>query len=332
MDWIKKNYEKFSLLLLALALAGVSVFLILSARSFLTVFDSIHANVIHNNNIPALDTGKIEEAKVALQKSPVWSGHPGSLFVSRKYLIKEGALYDPLEPTQGGTTLALHPPIPNAWFIKYNLDLLDSDILDQDPDGDGFTNLEEWKNLKGDGSDSTDPTDKNSHPPYYTKLRLEKYIREHFLMLFAAYDGDPAKPDSLTFQINAITAGKPSQFLKMGDTIAGTKFKITKFELKKFTDANDVIKDVSELTVEHSDTGEKVVMVLDKLADSPDSYALFKYLWNNTELKVKKDKEFSLAPEEDQKYKLVDIQEQEAVIESLKTHEQIKVPHLEEPK
>lgn len=331
MDWIKKNHEKFSLLLLSLALFGVSVFLVLNARSFLTVFDSIRGNVVHSTNIPALETGRMEDAKVELRKSSVWTGHRGSLFVSRKYLIKDGVLYDPLEGETNG--VPLHPPIPNAWFFKYNLDILDSDILDQDPDGDGFTNLEEWKNLKGDGSDATDPTNKNSHPPYYTKLRLERYIREHFLMLFAAYDGDPAKPESLTFQINAITAGKPSQFLKLGEIIAGTKFKITKFEQKKEIDPKtSAERDVSEVTAENTETGDKVVLVLEKLADSPDSYALFKYVWNNTELKVKKDKEFSLKPEDDLKYKLVDIKEQEAVIENLKTHEQIKVPHLEEQK
>lgn len=328
MDWIKKNYEKFILLLLSLALTGVSVFLVLNARGFLTIFDSLRDNVVHNNNIPPLDTGRMESAKAALQKPPAWVAHPGSLFVSRKYVIKNGKLLDPLDDL----TAPLHPPVPNAWLLKYGLDILDPDVLNQDPDGDGFTNLDEWKNLKGDGSDSTDPTDKNSHPPYYTKLRLAKYIRESFLTLFAAYDGDPAKPESMTYQINAITAHRPSQFLKMGDLIAGTKFKITKFEQKKITNANDVIQDVSELTVENSETGGKVIMVLEKLADSPDSYALFKYLWNNTELKVKKEKEFSLTPEDNIQYKLIDIQEQKALIENLKTHKQITVPSLQEQK
>ena len=42
-----------------------------------------------------------------------------------------------------------HPPVPNKWFTDNKLEILDSNILNEDPDGDGFTNLEEWQNRNG---------------------------------------------------------------------------------------------------------------------------------------------------------------------------------------
>ena len=45
--------------------------------------------------------------------------------------------------------------------------------LTQDPDGDGFTNLDEWQF-------HTNPTDKSSHPDYLTKLKMKSFTREPF--------------------------------------------------------------------------------------------------------------------------------------------------------
>jgi len=89
--------------------------------------------------------------------------------------------------------------------------------------------------------------------------------------------------------------------------------------------------DVSELTIQNTETQVQVVLVYDTPADSPDSYAVFKYLWNNTQITVKKDQEFVLKPDTDVKYKLIDINDREAVIQTA-TGEKITIPHFEEEK
>jgi hypothetical protein len=75
-----------------------------------------------------------------------------------------------------------------------------------------------------------------------------------------------------------------------------------------------------------------VVLVYGKVADSPDSYALFRYLWDTdpktSQFRVKKDQEFALKPETDVRYKLIDINEREAVIQT-KSGDKIKIPLLE---
>ena len=311
MDWIKKNVDQFALALLALLLLAVSAMLILNEWNFRQTFAGLRGDVARNNNIPPLDVKPLDDANAAIAKPAAWGTHKGSLFVSRKYIIKDGLPYDPSEDT----SKPLHPPVPNGWFLEHNLDLLDPGVLEEDPDGDGFTNLDEWQG-------KTDPNNKDSHPPYYTKLRLEKYVKQPFRLIFKA------RPDADSFQIDTVDIKQPTQILKVGDQVAGTKFKIVQFDEKKIVDANGVEKDVSELTLQNTETGTKVVLVKEKLVDSPDSYALLKYLWDGTGLKVKKDQTFTLKPEADVEYKLIDFTETEALIQLIKTGEKITVPHL----
>jgi hypothetical protein len=318
MDWIKKNYEKFSLLLLSAALLGVSIFLILSAQGFLASFESLKQPVVPNNKMPALDTQSVEAAQASLKQPATWTSQNGtdgkakSLFVSRPYLVSPDGL------TLSAPDVGISPSgIPSEWIIKNHLDPLDPDIANEDPDGDGFTNLDEYKG-------NTDPNDKNSHPPYVTKLFLAQFIQVPFRLVFKG------QPDDDTYQIDTVDVNQPTQILKMGDPIAGTKFKIVKFEKKGFTDENGVDHDVSELTVQNVETNAKVILVLEKVSNSPDSYAKFRYLWNQpADITVKKDATFSIKPETDIQYKLIDINANEATIQNLKTNEEIKIPLLQ---
>ena len=60
-------------------------------------------------------------------------------FVPEKHFIGANGLPATLQNTQ------VHPPVPNEWFEQFGLPIVDADVLDQDPDGDGFTNLDEWQ-------------------------------------------------------------------------------------------------------------------------------------------------------------------------------------------
>jgi hypothetical protein len=326
MNWIKTNYDQFILALVALLLLTLSGLLINSALSFQQIFAGIKGQVYHNNNVPPIDMSDIQNAVAAIQNPGKWNltAEEGSLFVSIPYLDLNGSLVNPGEPG----TPPLHPPVPNKWILDYKLNILDANILNEDPDGTGFTVLDDWTNVKGDGSDSINPQDKTQHPPYWTKLRLVQYIQQPFRLLFNAYDGDLKKPEAMTFQINTVDVDQPSQFVKIGDTIAGTKFKVIKFEFKQTLDPNTGSNtDVSELTVQNSETSDNVVLVLAQLANSPDSYALFRYLWNNTQFQVKQRKEFALLPDVNLRYKLVDINDDHALIQT-PTGQQVTIPHL----
>jgi hypothetical protein len=324
MDWIKKNPDRFILALFALILVGVAVVLFLSAQSFGEKFSEALQNPPPNNTIPAVDTARITEAKTAFETPKVWksNNHSGLLFTSEQYYVKDGKL----EGIKG--SIHVHSrsgdQIPNEFFTNNGLPLMDPSVIYADPDGDGFSNQDEWLNtgLKDGKPDSTDPKKKESHPPYYTQLFLKTWNTTRFRWEFKSYDGDPNQPAMMTLAINPLDLRGPTQFLKIGENVAGTQFKLKSFTFKEVDNpATGVKKDVSELTLVSTDTNEEVTLPLNTVVDSPTRFGDFEYRWNkkNTEAgapkRIQRLKEFNLEPEVDVKYKLLDGNPQNAVIQ-----------------
>src|SRR5213596_4275086 len=143
---------------------------------------------------------ELDRAAEELQKPLQWKASTRSgLFVPEKHFIGADGLPATLQNTQ------VHAPVPNEWFEQYGLPVEDADALDQDPDGDGFTNLDEWQG-------GTNPIDKNSHPDYLTKLHLVSATEEPFPFMFSSWVGKK-------FALNSIDQSEPTQFLKTGDEI-----------------------------------------------------------------------------------------------------------------
>ncbi len=157
-------------------------------------------------------------------------------------------------------------------------------------------------------NDWTDPTNKDSHPDYTTKLHLVSATEEPFRYIFSSRIKDK-------FGINTIDQSEPTQFLKVGDVVRGTDFKIVKFTEKRARNRYGMNEDVSELLLEHPQSHAEVTLLKGKVATSPQSVASFVYTWGGRlEFEVRKDQEFSLKPVEEIKYKLVDVQPAKAVI------------------
>jgi len=311
MEWLKKHYERVTLAAAALALLICTGLIISSAMDFPTQFADRNNSKPPDNTIKPLPIEALNAAEEIIQEPRTWTPHDGSPFISRPYVLQEGKLIDPL-----ASDVDLHAPIKNSWLIKYELPWYEKDVNEQDPDGDHFSNLDEY--LAG-----TDPRDKTSVPPYYTKLRLKRFISKPFRLRFT---GTP--DEGHTFTINTIDRKKATLFLELGQSIEGTPYKVLSYE-KKSVNQHDMDVDTSELTIENTATGQKIVLVANKEANDPTSFAEFYYIFDNGTFTVKKDDDFTLAPEPDRKYKLIDISEGEAVIKDLQTGEQHKIPPVQ---
>jgi hypothetical protein len=328
MDWIKKNPHLFSLALLATVLLAAGGLVINNALHFPENFAALQENIPPGTKLAALDLTPIEEGLQNFQKPAIWVGQRGegnqelSLFVPEKYIIDAQTNM----PKQvGGEGVAFYKDsltkawIPNKWFLDNKLPLSNSKVQFEDPDRDGFLNEDEWRGEQlPPGSKPTDPNNKDSHPSYPSKLFLKQYIRVPFHLKFQAYDGDQKKPEAMEFQINA-TDRRRSEFLKLGDKFPSTSYELKKFEYKtQINPKTNEEEDVSELTVFNTETEDSVVLPMNKLIDSPDSYALFIYEWPNPpqQIKVKKAGPFALPPETSKIYKLLDIQQNKAVIQT----------------
>ena len=296
MNALREHYERVLAVLAAVLLIGCSIIIRRNAAGLGSQLAIMPAGP-PSKNASALP--REQELKVALGNlhQPfqwTFNGRPG-LFVPEKHFISTNGLPETLQTTE------LHPPVPNEWLEQFGLPIGDADVLDQDPDNDGFTNLEEW-------SGRTIPTDENSHPEYYTKLKLKSATEELFGLVFSSWVGN-------TYAINTIDLKQPTQFLNVGDSIKGTRFKIAKFAERYQLNKYGTNVDVSELTLEHEETHQQLSLIKEKVTISPESVAAFIYTWRGRqEIQVRKNQEFLLKPQEHIKYKLVDVGPAKAVI------------------
>ena len=300
LDWIKAHYDRVALIAAAIFLFISAIWIWWSAIQFGNRLIPQQAPSQKAASPPAVAV-ELDRAAKELEQPAQWKYSTRSgLFVPERHFIGANGLPATLQNTQ------VHPPVPNDWFEQFALPIEKGDVLDQDPDGDGFTNLDEWQG-------GTDPTEKNSHPDYLTKLHLVSAAEEPFGYMFSSWVGG-------TFQINAVDQSEATQFLKKGDVIRGTDFKIVKFTEKHDRNQYGTRVDVSELLLEHRESKAQVTLVKEKVATSPQSVATFVYTWGGrNEFEVRKDQEFSLKPVEAIKYKLVDVQSDKAVIVNTET-------------
>jgi hypothetical protein len=309
MNWLRANYDRAAAMAAALFLILCSLFVFLNSSGFGERYSALRNLPPPNNKIPVGKAPEIAEAMENLQAAPQWTvtGRSG-LFVPEKHFI--GATGEPaiLQDT------LLHPPVPNDWLEEFGLSITDTDVLSQDPDGDGFTNLDEWQG-------HSNPIDRDSHPPYSFKLKLRSYVQEAFPLIFSSSVGD-------TYALNHADLSKPTQFLHLGEMVKGTKFKLKDFTEKFETDKYGTRVDASELLLEQVDTHDLVKLVKEKRTTSPESVANFLYGWGGTEqaFAVKKDQEFSLKPQAETKYKLENVEPDKAIIINIqKPNEKIEI-------
>jgi hypothetical protein len=316
MNWIKKNPAQFGLAVVSVGLLASAYFLYAGYSEFPSIFEEARRSPSPNKEVPALETAPIEKAIQSVTNPGTWTPGKGRLFTSKLYVAKDGVLKRP----EGGEMF--NPPVENGWLLKYGLDLLTPSVLDEDPDRDGFSTRLEWDGMDAvshlsetpphgpmngaDGKplpdDSTNPIEASSHPPYYTRLSLAKIVSIPFRLRFMSYDINPRKANDITVGINTI-----------GEDIPTTKFKVEKFEKKEAPGNDGTVNDVSELTVRNKDNGELLILPLNKVVDSPDSYVVIHYAWTppggqpTPEINKQKGQSFNIPPENDKSYKVIDI-------------------------
>ena len=308
MTWIRAHYDRAALLAAALFLLCSALLIIRDVTQFGETFSEPPVVSPLKVTLPPPKAVETRQATEKLRQPAQWTFNERSgLFVPEKHFIDAKGLPVTLHTTE------VHPPVPNEWLEEFGLPIAEGDVLGQDPDADGFSNLEEWQN-------HTKPTDKDSHPAFIAKLRMKSFGQEPFRLVFASWVGN-------TFAINTNDLREPTQFLRLGDSIRGTKFKLLKFAEKYEANKYGTKIDISELTLEHRETHEQVNLVKEKIMISPESVAHFIYAWGGRrEFAVKKDQEFSLIPEERIRYKLLDVQSAKAVVvDTEKPNEPIEV-------
>ena len=298
MIWLKKHYD--------LAILGFTSILFLT-NATLVIQSSLSANeqltspatISPNNNLPEFNPVGLQVSEAPLWDYSANAPDKASLLASRTYLLKDGKLFDPIEGSEN-----LHHPITNEWLIEHDLDYTAKDIKHKDSDGDGFSNLEEF--LAG-----TAPTNKDSKPAAYNKLKLVGFKSLPFRIIFKA-----ANESGKEFQINflELKGSSYTQYKKLGDVIDGAPYKIVNYEEKKFEDTRGIPVDQSALTIQNINNGNQIVLIKDTQTDDPSSEGTFLNQISGSTFVKKKGETFILEPDQIE-FKILDITPSSAQIQ-----------------
>ena len=131
-----------------------------------------------------------------------WEVSDRQLFASR-LVLQVGDRIVPFGPKDP----PLFAGIDNAWIIEHELNYLDGELPFRDPDGDGFSNREEF-----DGG--TSPLAADEHPPLIDKLRFVEKRQQLYRVKFSAL------PDGRSVQLNRLRTAnwEPKTFiLRVGE-------------------------------------------------------------------------------------------------------------------
>ena len=174
----------------------------------------------------------------------------------------------------------------------------------QDDDGDGFTNDEEL-------AAGTDPNDPKSHPPYYTKLRLQRVEGERFPVTF---DNLNTKTEHATVTVHG--AGEERHMeLAPGERVPGEPYKVLKVRARHgYVKDTGEPEDRSELTLINTDNNQRTVLVRGMDANSPNAIAHLVFALDGTQIPVKLGQEFTVPRDPNTRLQVIDIRPTQVVL------------------
>jgi hypothetical protein len=195
-----------------------------------------------------------------------------------------------------------------AWFKKYHLDLNDPKMLDADPDGDGYTNREEF--LAG-----TDPLDPNSHPGVHKDIQLKEYTEVKIPFVLKEVDGETAH-----IERTDEGGGGKVESLKVGQPLPGSPYRIARVQSKRATDKDGHPYDGSHVTLENPTTKQKVDLVKGMTTRSSASSALLTSPDGSRTITVRQGDTFQWGTG-GPSYKVIDLRAEQVILQQEDTKE-----------
>jgi len=208
---------------------------------------------------------------------------------------------DPIAATDGAAEA--------DWLRKHKLDPAQPAILDADSDQDGATNRDEF--LAG-----TDPRSAASKPGAVHQARLAAYHGEELPILL----------EKITDQGASIRVAEGAAIrVRDNDAIPGLPYRVLRTRQRQTTDKEGQQIDVSELHLEETDSGRRVVLVPGLRAKSPASHAELLFPGSEQPVRVHQDEEFT-PPGSTTAYRVVDLREEQVVLRSLSDGRVVTIP------
>ena len=317
----KNAFEKKLLAAFALLAIIVSGALVYFSMSF---GEKLKETVVTpKKELGTIPTDKVKAATEVLGKRFNWASpdrlnKPVPLNKSVLIILKNNELYDLSQPAPKPQ---LRDPITNEFIVKNGLvNYLSPNFAELDQDEDGFSNGEESSPKT---PPATNPRDPASHPPAHDHLYFKQRItNDYILALQSDFDpfivrrtapGAPVSaqvqpPFPRTFMFREATGAVIERFEALG------------FEAKIVDDPEKPgnKKNLSEMTIKDRATNTTFKLVYRQPKNLAEYEVVFEF-WHKPESKywrVKKGDDFYI-PGVPQKYRLLDIQENSAVVATI---------------
>ncbi len=197
-----------------------------------------------------------------------------------------------------------------GWFKRHGLDLKDPRMLDADPDGDGFTNREEFLA-------DTDPRDANSRPGIHKTLRLKEYKEVRVPLLLESVNGNTARIRLLEAE------AQRSVTVEAGQTVHGMR--VLKVLETHESDKSGQMMDRSRVELMDSEAKVRVILVKDMPSRSAASHAVL-VAPDGVEILVRQGEDFADPTRAGTSYRVIDLRAEQAVVRELSSGETLTIP------
>ncbi len=314
---LKKNYDKALLVaggILAIAGSGLLMTNAASFKSQFTVEEKPTKNELSPLNIGLADAAvkQLETGPAAWQRPKLGQHKTVSLFASTPFLLQK----DKPEPVDllADSSTPVRAPVENWWFFTNDLDITSVDILKQDPDRDGFTNEDEFR-------EQTNPNTSVSKPTWISKLYYTERVADPLTLRLTTFD---ATGGVCGLRVTGGSDGKNQKgyFKKVGEkfadprTPAVERFKILEVKQEmvktKFGDNLTPVAIVEDLIDKDEN---KLRLVQGQDTERPSYSARMFYALDNDNGARKKGEEWALRNPAGQSITLKDILPDHVVVE-----------------
>lgn len=203
---LSASYDKIILVLAIVIALGLGASVFLNAGKIEEEFKSPGGGNYGVPEMGSTDRFKAQTAKIGTPVTlagPITEGtkRPINNFVGTPLFLKAGNA----EAIDLGdeTYPAVHPPIPNKWWLENRIDPGYSDSPGRDPDLDGFSNLDEFNG-------KTNPNDATSFPSLIAKLECAMLEKRFFKLTYSSDTsaGELKPGDTFKFKYDEMIGGR----------------------------------------------------------------------------------------------------------------------------
>lgn len=312
MNWIQKNYDRAFLIAASLVAVLGSGWIIFKATSFQSRFVSSAPTL--GSKLEELSSEAIANATKKLDgyewpQVKLETGEIVPLFNSTPFVVMNDRPDTPFPMYQPEPKL--RDPIDNVWLVEHDLDYTSVDVREQDPDRDGFTNLDEF--LAG-----TDPNSSLSKPTADTKLYYAERLEDPLVIRLNSADSTTCGIAFITLNPDGSENARVAEYLKVGETTK--RFEPGRFKLVELkTETVDMFGTPTPTPVAYLEDAkdrkkQRVRLVLRKSVEHPTYIAKLVYTLTNEQFEVKEGEDFEVRNPAGMTFTVEEIQADQVVL------------------